>query len=309
MNKFVLFLTILFLFFNLSQKSYSLGLPNYKKGEIISGEINYGKRLKIPLPPGDWTVFDVGGENFWSRIWTKSINLVRTDNNTYIEGFDVSYLNLSGYGSFHHHLTVEIKRICKQEEESLYFLICNVKGSTINAFLLGHTDVLKELYTPDNPNDFFDEDKNMWRRWIKENPDFNVPEIILGDEHAFLFPSISNLVIAISYDFNPLAMGQKIKYFTEEGSEYHKKNINKYPEHKKFIENYLKEAAQRHVIYENAIKLKRSQRMDLSSLLTKEEKVGNNITKKLSDLFKLYEQGILTDVEYAKAKKRILESK
>ena len=69
MNRTFIIIFIILISFNLVQKSYSLGLPMFKKGDIISGELNFGKRLKIPLPPGNWTVVNVGG-----GILAKSIN-------------------------------------------------------------------------------------------------------------------------------------------------------------------------------------------------------------------------------------------
>ena len=113
-----------------------------------------------------------------------------------------------------------------------------------------------------------------------------MPRIVLCAETLFYASSITETVLGLEYCINPETNGaSKTEYTSEEASEYHPQNINKYPDKKKFMENFIKLAAQRHKSFEKAIKAKEKHKLDLSEYGVGEiiEETKTTITSTSSD--------------------------
>ena len=66
---------------------------------------------------------------------------------------------------------------------------------------------------------------------------------------------------------NPkLLNAPETKFRTEETSEYHKYNLDNFPEHKKVIDEFVKISFQRHQEFENIIKARGYQRLKFEDL-------------------------------------------
>ena len=92
-----------------------------------------------------------------------------------------------------------------------------------------------------------------------------LPRIVICAQTYFYAPSITETVLSLEYCMNPETNGgPKNKYTSEEASEYHPQNINKHPEHKKFMEKIIKIAAKRHKYFEKEIKAREKHKLDLS---------------------------------------------
>ena len=64
-------------------------------------------------------------------------------------------------------------------------------------------------------------------------PEIKVPPIMLSSMHWYFSRLVGGYWIGLNYNVNPkLLNGPKNSYLTEETSEYHKYNIDKFPEHK-----------------------------------------------------------------------------
>ena len=82
-------------------------------------------------------------------------------------------------------------------------------------------------------------------------------------ETYFYASSITETVLALEYCINPETNGaSKTEYTSEESSEYHPQNINKYPDKKKFMEEFIKLAAQKHKAFEKEIKARDKHKID-----------------------------------------------
>ena len=68
-------------------------------------------------------------------------------------------------------------------------------------------------------------------------------------------------LLAHSIDPNILN-APKNKFITEENSEYHRNNIDNYPDHKKIMENWLTISTQRHIDFENSINVLKRHRLN-----------------------------------------------
>ena len=113
---------------------------------------------------------------------------------------------------------------------------------------------------------------------------------------------------------NPEINGtSKTKFNTEETSEYFPSNISKYPDKKKFMDDWVKLAIKRHQIFEEQLKIKSYHKLDLSEYdvaepikETKTTISSSSITDELTKLNKLYKEGSITKEEFDKAKKKVL---
>ena len=111
---------------------------------------------------------------------------------------------------------------------------------------------------------------------------------------------------------NPEAYGApKNKFFTEEASEYHRNNIDKHPEFKKFIDEWTSLSAKRHQQFEIDWKARDHHKLNLSDVIIKDSDMTlinseNDISKHIKGLKELYDTGVINKEEFEKAKKRLL---
>ncbi len=294
-----------------------------RTGEVYENEIIWSSKIKIALPPGKWTVIEK---------WTWSYNALRAREAVLVqlEGNLINRLvdiwEFDGGGKWMAYIQDWMQEVyfaddhdgCYKRPE--YTVLERYKrGATFNCFRVAVWDMQKELYNPD------DKTKKTYsaiiRKWIRKN-DIKVPPIMLGSSHYFFAPAVKDTLTGVLYLMNPELNGaSKSQFTTEETSEYYPGNINKYPDKKKFMEKWIKLAAQRHKVFEKGVNAKPRHELDLSKYGVEEpveektetketkktiEKINNDIVQQLKDLEELYKSGALTKEEYTKAKKKLL---
>ena len=297
-----------------STNAYS-AKTKFTKGQIYEGEINWNNKMKINLPPGKWEVIDkwAWGLNAFSA---RATSFVQMDGNRVIASFSLA--EFLGGGKYIGQIALIVYEVLFKNkydgcyERSEYTLVkVYQQGSSSNCFIVGHSDVNKELYHPDDPETKVD--SAIVRKWIREN-NIEVPKIMLGAGGAYFAPVVSDSLFTWGYSIDPEVFGaSKNKFTTEDTSEYHPANINRYPDKKKFMENWIKIAAQRHKSFEMTVRAKEHHKLDLSKYGTAEviEKTkttisSSGLTEELKELHDLYKEGVLTKEEFEKAKKKLL---
>ena len=183
-----------------------------------------------------------------------------------------------------------------------------VKGSTHNCFWVGHYDLIKRIYNPEDPD--LKGANAQLKKWLKEKR-ISLPKVALYSDHSYFSRLAKGKWYTISYVADPKILNAPAnKFITEDSSEYHKNNIDNYPEHKKIMKKWISVSAQRHMEFEKSIKALKRHRLNLNDLSPKKIVNNNNQPnemvdqlQKLNDLFK---SGILTKEEFEKAKKKIL---
>jgi hypothetical protein len=283
------------------------------KGKVYEGEFKLNRNLIFKLPQGEWRFVEKYADSF-KGLTVGSIDLVLLEGNQIKGAFAVSEINTGGWrmGLINQliYSFVFQNRYDGCYERSEYYLVkVNRQGTAINCLLIRHNDWQRELYQPDDP-----EEKTsmaIWKHFIKSN-NIKIPSITLSSEHLFFAPALSNKYLSIMYVANPELYGAtKNKFTTEETSEYHRANINQYPDKKKFMEDWVKIAAKRHKIFEKMVKAKSRYKLDLSEyvkgeIIEETKTTSPSLTEELIELNKLYEEGILTKEEFEKAKKKLL---
>ena len=199
---------------------------------------------------------------------------------------------------------------CFEKDE--YYILKRLKqGASLNCFVVYHDDVNKELWHPEpNPNGLIKSFNNSWvRKWVADKK-IIIPKTMLSSSHAFYNKSSGMHLVIMSHSINPEFYGaQNTKFQREEESEYHKFNIEKYPPAKKYMENFIKKAAIKHKQFENNVKAN-DFKLDFSEFenykkITNKKK-SLNIINQLRELKKLLDEEILTEEEFIKAKKKLL---
>ncbi len=324
-NLFILIFSITFLFSIIVENSFAGSKTKLRRGEIYSGTITYEGGVNIELPSGEWKM--IGG-------WFWSVNAVRASGKTFVQldgnilkGI-VSLLHVDSGGKWIGHINDWIRSVYVVNktdgcyERSEYYLVERTKtGAAFNCLVVRHIDVNKEMFNPDKDAYKLQVYKEgFFKAWVKKN-NIEVPSILLISEHVFYAPSVSTKILGLQFDINPELYGASESQFrTEETSEYHRANINKYLDKKKFMNNWIKLAAQRHRKFEKNVNAKAIHKLDLSkygkvevnkqtatSQTTSTEEKTINIVDQLNELKELYKEGALNKEEFEKAKEILLK--
>ena len=308
-------LTILFI-------SICLIIPNqyseakstkFVKGDFYEGTIKW-KRMKVDLPEGKWeyirqTSWFNGGFGYSCKAFIlaeekmfKSLMSMcefRTGGRwvAYVGAWLNKFYKRGEYDS------------CTLRPE-YYYAKLYLKGTASNCFRINHFDHDKEMNRPDDPNSSGGM-RPILRRWFKEN-NIPQPKILISALHEYYAPVVDDNGPSVWFLINPeLYGGPKNKFFTEETSEYHRNNIDKHPEFKKFIDEFTSLSAKRHKEFEIQWRAKDRHKLDLSDVIMEQKDITlinseNDISKQIKDLKELYDAGVLKKEEFEKAKKRLL---
>jgi hypothetical protein len=307
MKKIFLFLILPFFLFG----EVEAKIDSYKKGDQVSGKIQLSKKRSIILPDGQWEVYYRSTQHA-ANMRFNVLSLGKIENNEFSEFMEIGYSNMSGmYVKYVDPILIEI--LFKDEHDGCYerpeyFLLeLYRKGSTHNCFKVGHIDVMKELQNPDDK--FSRGYQAPLKQFLRENSNSKLPKIMLGSFHSYFSRTTGGDWIMIAYAMDPKYLnGPNNKYFTEETSEYHKYNIDNFPEHKEVMKKWVSIAANRHKALENLANSKSKYILKLDKYINnnKTTKTKSLLLDQLNKLNDLYKSGVLTREEFDKAKKKLL---
>ena len=138
-----------------------------------------------------------------------------------------------------------------------------------------------------------------------------MPKVGLFSNHFYFSRLKAGKWRALRYAIDPKILGApKNKYVTEDSSEYHRNNIENFPEHKKIMQKWISISAHRHIEFEKIVKALDRHKLDLKDLSPLKSFSSKNssidIADEINKLNDLYKSGILTKEEFDKAKNKIL---
>lgn len=319
-------LLYLFLISIMTANAFSFTFSNhYKIGDQIESEFIFNKKISYKLEPGVWTVVRKDGW-FYGDIKVRMIGIAKFSGDEIVSIREFQEGNLSG--SFQSELNHSLRKYFYLDKydgcyERTEYTLVKVKseGNFTNCFRVAHMDVRKEIFTPDDPEGVL-WTKN-YRKFIKDN-NIKLPEIMLWSWHGFFSRTVSNNLYTVAYMDNPLYFeGPQHKFNTEDTSEYHPSNIARYPKFKKYMSDFIKISAIRHIDFESIVEAKDSHLLDFTDIGIQKKNYSNtsstnkekdilvkekndNIIKQITDLKKLLDEGVLTEEEFINAKKKIL---
>lgn len=290
--------------------SAEVNAKRYKVNDVIENQFVMNKKFQLNLPEGKWTVVQSRGDNYYGLV-SKIYLLVRLENNLAVESIEIAEMKTAGV--FESSVNQAIyEAIFKNKYDGCYerpeYFVVKVykKGSTHNCLVIDHSDVHKDFFTPDDREA---SDAGV-KKWIRDN-NIQLPRVGLSSFHAYFSRLAAGKWYLLSYGIDPkILSGPKNNFISEETSEYHKNNISNYPDHQKTMQKWVSISAQRHIEFENLIKVIERHKLDLGDLSPSKSQLSKNSSNEIIDQINklniLYKNGILTKDEFEKAKKKIL---
>ena len=220
--------------------SYSNIMQKYSIGEKIINEVVLDKKIRMKLSDGEWEVLE---RTRWSynAFDGQYILVAKINGKEIVETLSLGYLDTGGkriadVNTFLYETVFTNKHDGCYERPEYYKLELFHKGSTINCMIISHADVNKEIYNPDDKELSYMNAQLI--KWIRKNS-IEIPKIMLYSDHIFFSRLVSSKFYSVTRSINPkFFKGPKIKYITEDTSEYHPFNIDKYPVHKKIMNEF-----------------------------------------------------------------------
>ena len=292
--------------------SLNVNAKNYKVDDIVENQFYINKKFIVDLPEGKWSLAEKSSW-FYYGLSSKTFTLVRVKNDVVIEGISINEFKTAGvYEDQVNQAIYEILFKNKYNgcyDQPKYTIIkFYTKGSTHNCFWVGHHDLIKHIYNPDDPE--LKTANTQLKIWLK-NKQISLPKVALYSEHSYFSRLAMGKWYAVTYLIDPKILNAPNNNFiTEESSEYHKYNIDNYPEHKKIMQKWISTSARRHIDFENSIKALKRHRLNLNDLspITSidNENLSNTIVDQLQKLDDLFKGGVLTKEEFDRAKNKLL---
>ena len=284
----------------------------YKTDDIVENKFYMSKKIILNLPKGKWTVVEKKRFEYYG-LKSLEYTLVKTNDNKVTEAISIIEWNSAGvYESYVNHALVEI--MFKGKYDGCYdrpeYTVMEFykKGSTHNCFWVGHFDLTKNIYNPDDPE--LKTANTQLKMWLKEKK-ITLPKVALYSEHSYFSRLSRGKWYGLVYVVDPKILNAPDNNFIKEASsEYHKHNIDRYPEHKKIMKKWISISAQRHLDFENLVSAKEKHKLDLNNFSPIKDTVSQNqndeLIKQLRNLNDLFKNGVLTKEEFEKAKKKLL---
>ena len=295
----------------------------YKIDDIIEKTFVLNKKSKFQLPMGEWKlaekiVRDVSG------VKVKKFTLVRLKKNYLLESITIFEWNPLGLidsryrnyvdNIFQSAMMNDRPNSCNDRSE-YSVLKFYAKGLTHNCYWTGHTDLNKKIFEAEIfyiANDVPDARtfNGQYKRWLKKNK-IILPNVGLYSEHSYFSRANRGIWIGLTHIIDPKILNApENKFVSELTSEYHRSNIQRYPEFKQIMENWISISANNHKNFENSVKALKRHKLELDNLyLTREvleEEESIEFINNLNKLNDMYKSGVLTKDEFEKAKKKLL---
>ena len=283
----------------------------YKVGDVIEDNFIVNKKFKISLPKGKWILAEKSAYNYY--ISNKVFTLLRIENSQVREGISITEWKTAGIEeAIVNDALLEIMFNNKYhgcyEKPEYTVLKLYKKGTTHNCLWVGHRDLIKHIYNPDDPDlkTAFTQIKN----WLRENQ-ISLPKVALYSEHSYFSRLKMGKWFYVVYTADPKIFNAPDNKFIDiNSSEYHKYNIDNYPQHKEIMKKWISISAQRHIDFENSIGAIKRHRLDLvkfsPSINMTDESFSKDVVDQIKKLNELYETGVINEEEFAKAKKKLL---
>ena len=263
MKKIVFILLAYFLFSGSILAKTKIIKDTYYEGEIKF----YG--LKYNLPEGKW--LSLGKKTLHvgeiPNIGMSCIDFLQLEKKLFKSALSICELHTNG--TYTNYVGMYLNKewtngkydSCTLRPEYYYTKLWT-KGMASNCFMVRHIDVNKELYFPDDP-----EETNTFTKRIIKDYKIILPKTMLLSGHSYYAPNVSDRGYTIDYAINPELHGApETLYADENKSEYHRNNIEKYPEKQKLMVNWAKDSAKRHQEFELKLKAKGKHKLSFDDL-------------------------------------------
>ena len=210
-------LVFLFLIFSFTHSN----AESYKVDDKVKDQFIFNKKFKIDLPQGEWVIADKSAFEYYG-IFAKEYILLKLEDNKVIEAISIGEMKTEGkYQGAINSALYEI--LFKNKYDGCYerpeysVLEFYAKGSSHNCFTVGHQDLVKDIYDPDDPE--LKTAYSQLKVWLK-NRSIELPKIALYSSHSYFSRLAMGKWLTLGYLVDPKVLNApKIKFLTEESSE------------------------------------------------------------------------------------------
>ena len=289
------FLGIVILAFFISTNVFAVKF-SHEVGEVVENEAYFGKKIKFPLPSGKFTVAVIHKKKEF-----RDVMLYQIDEKTGYVRWAVQ-LMATGRTQWEWWNPGDM---CKRT--NIYFYKNKLGNKKFACWIVNHTR------TNIGANEGF---------W-KEVRDYELangikhPDIMVYFRHNY---AKGSKLYDMGYFYNPELDGvPKPESLEWDTNEFHMQRVMNYPKHEEFLKKFISVSASFIDRFNKLNKVTGSLTLDASSFITEasintaEEKVSDNkqnvdkeIIKEIKTLKKLLDEGVITQEEFTKAKKKLL---
>ena len=293
MKKYAIFIIISLLLFTSANAKW-----NYEPGDIVKGEVVFGKKDSFKLPPGEFIV----ALNTREREF-KDLMLYQIDENS---GFIRWSIHFFATGRTQWEWWNPPK-FC--DRTNVYFIKKIKANKKYACWMVNHS----RADISDN--------KGFWAK-VREYEIANKlkgPDIYVYSQYEY---SKGPKVWGASYYYNPELDGiPKPKSLEWDTNEFHKQKVMNYPKHEEFLKKYISISAGFVDAFNTTRKIKSSSGLSLNAreyitnasintgdgASSKKEKTStSSLTEQLKGLKELLDSGVITKEEFKKAKDNLL---
>ena len=289
---------LFFIIFSLLFQTNAHTKWNYQSGEIVQGEVVFSKKDTFKLPPGEFIVALNSREKEFKHLLVyqldKKSGYVRWVINFYATGH--TQWQWWNPGKF-----------C--DRTNVYFIKKSKGNKKFACWMVNHSrsDI--------SANEGF---------WAKVR-DYEIANGIKGPDiyvYSLYEYAKGPKLWGAAYYYNPELDGvPKPKNLEWETNEFHKQRVMDYPKHEEFLKKYISVSAEFVDAFNTTHKIKNSSALSLNAsdyisnasintggtASSKKDKTStSSLTEELKDLKELLDTGVITQDEFDKAKKKIL---
>ncbi|MDC0445846.1 SHOCT domain-containing protein [Candidatus Pelagibacter sp.] len=291
-----------------------------KIGDTVENEISFGK-IKFPLPPGEFTV-----ATYKKWLMFKDIMLVQIDKDTGIVRWKIKF-TATGNTNTKHSSWVQ-SEMCKKK--NLYFLKVKKGSQKFACWSVSHSSSNGEEITRSaiSNNYFSFGDKVYYKiganegisekvREFENQNNIKLPDMFVVSKHHYAKKA---RLYESEYYYNPELDGiPKSNNLNWDRNEFHKQQIRNFPKHEAFMKDYISISASLIDRFNKLNRVKGNLMLDASTYVTQvSTNSQNNGTKEtnnenkgdlinqIKSLKELLDAGAITQDEFDKAKKKIL---
>ena len=270
----------------------------YNQGDIVQGEVIFGKKDTFKLPPGEFFVALVTREREFHDMMLYQID----KNSGYVRwGIHLYATGNTEWGWWN------MPKFCTRT--NVYFIKAYKGNKNYACWMVNH-------FRSDIPSN-----KGFWAK-VREYEISNGlknPDIFIGSQHEY---SKGPKVWGSIYFYNPELDGvPKPKSLEWNTNEFHKQRVMDYPKHEEFLKKYISVSAEFVDEFNKTHKIKGqlslNPKENFSEVSINTEKTDNksvsksadkkNIIEELKGLKDLLDAGAITQDEFEKAKKKLLD--
>ena len=151
----------------------------YSTDDVVENQFYINKKFILDLPKGKWTVVEKKRLSYYG-LSNLEYTLVKTNGNKVTEAISIIEWKTAGFmENLVNHALIEI--MFKDKYDGCYdrpeYTVMEFykKGSSHNCFWVGHHDLIKHIYNPDNPE--LKIANTQLKMWLKEKK-ITLPETI-----------------------------------------------------------------------------------------------------------------------------------